>query len=175
MKYWVTSDNHFGHKKIRDFCGRPEGYEQLILEDIGDKVRTGDIVINLGDFGWTEIAFWTKHYMCYTNGCKNWLVVGNHDKDKQTTYLNRGWDVVANKLEINYKDKRIVFSHKPQYDDGYDLNIHGHFHNIAEQKWKIIEPHLFDIKNKKQYLISLEDNDYRLESLDDILKRTINV
>ena len=57
---------------------------------------------------------------------------------------------------------KVVFSHKPLEDGMYDLNIHGHLH---DNTW-----HDAVIDNK-HYLISLELNGYRAESLNKIVDK----
>ena len=46
---WVTTDFHIGHSKIKEYCLRPDNYEELILNNLKSVVKSGDTVINLGD------------------------------------------------------------------------------------------------------------------------------
>ena len=54
--------------------------------------------------------------------------------------------------------KKILFSHTPQADIGYDVNIHGHFHNNNPDNY---EKELLEIMTDKHRLLVLEDIDYR--------------
>ena len=63
---------------------------------------------------------------------------------------------------------RILLSHVPVEDFGqYDLNIHGHFHDIAEVYH---EPELVTIKNKKHFLLAMESTKYQPVRLERIVK-----
>jgi len=69
------------------------------------------------------------------------------------------------------KSGKILFSHKPQIDTGYDLNIHGHFHNSDHRRQ---EPELKAIANPKHHLIMMEHH-YEPQSLRSIVEsRKIN-
>ena len=57
---------------------------------------------------------------------------------------------------------RVVFSHKPLEDGLYDLNIHGHLHEGLIPDYA---------NNSKHYLISLELNGYKAESLNSIVDK----
>jgi calcineurin-like phosphoesterase family protein len=57
---------------------------------------------------------------------------------------------------------KVVFSHKPLEDGMYDFNIHGHLHNNT---WHDA------INDNKHYLISLELNGYKAESLNKIVDK----
>ena len=59
---------------------------------------------------------------------------------------------------MKYMKKNILFSHKPMIDTGYDMNIHGHFHNCVEKSY---EPELAAIANVKQFLFIIENTNYK--------------
>jgi calcineurin-like phosphoesterase family protein len=54
MKYYFTSDNHFGHKNIINYCNRPfnniEHMHQEMIDRWNSVVNPEDIVFHLGDF-----------------------------------------------------------------------------------------------------------------------------
>lgn len=62
-----------------------------------------------------------------------------------------------------YFGKRILFSHRPQKDDGgFDINIHGHFHNNLNPSLENKEEKkLLSILTKKHKLLSIEENNYQ--------------
>lgn len=61
----------------------------------------------------------------------------------------------------------ILFSHIPRCWDGeYTINIHGHFHNLDYRRK---EKGMLALKNKDQYLISMEYTNYQLVNLDTLL------
>lgn len=94
---YLTSDTHFGHKNIVDYCGRPyrtaDGQIDVpaMNEDIvarwNSKVQPGDTVYHLGDFamGPEENLLLRKRL----NG-KIILITGNHD---WKNHKKRGWEL----------------------------------------------------------------------------------
>ena len=152
MNYWLITDTHFGHDKMYKFCDRPEDFEEKILKNIERNVHHEDILIHLGDICWGNDAEWHEKLMKHA-GCKRWLVRGNHDSKSYSWYVKHGWDFVAERITFKMFGKEIAFSHMPLADDGYDLNIHGHFHNSDHRRH---EPGLLAIKNEKQKLIMME-------------------
>ena len=56
LKYFFTSDTHFGHSNIIKFCNRPfknaEEMDRVLIENWNNKVPEDGLVFHLGDFGW---------------------------------------------------------------------------------------------------------------------------
>lgn len=158
MNYWLTTDTHFGHDKMHEYCGRPVGYEDLILENLHNMVQKDDVVIHLGDFCIGRDDYWHDKFM-KTPG-KKWLVRGNHDGKSNTWYLRNGWDFVGAKFQNKLYGKNILFSHTPQIEkevielmyisSHFDVNIHGHLHNNA-----------YTPPTDKHMLLSIENTDYK--------------
>ena len=59
MNYWIVTDTHFGHNKMYEYCDRPIGFEDKILKQIKHKVKSDDILINLGDICIYRDEYWT--------------------------------------------------------------------------------------------------------------------
>ena len=154
MKHWVISDTHLGHEACKKFCGRPDHFEDKILKAC-EQIAEDDVLIHLGDVSFHDDHYWQGLLRIAVKG-KLWLVRGNHDSRSDTWYLNEGWDFVADQMTLKRFGKIIVFSHTPVADNGYDFNIHGHFHNTYHH----LEPELVAIKNDKQILVACE-HDYR--------------
>ena len=152
MKYWILTDFHLGHReKMVKWCGRPENYETMLFEALRAIPET-NVLIYLGDYCIGNDEYWHKSHIMKFNYLK-WLIRGNHDKKSPTWYLEHGWHCVCDALSLNYFGKKIVFSHIPLKDNGYDVNIHGHFHNSDHRRH---EPDLVEIKNDKQILVKIE-------------------
>jgi len=166
MKYWVISDTHFGHEKLVEITSRPNNFESIIINKVKKLIQPDDILIHLGDICINDDEYWNK-YFTSSFYCKKWLTIGNHDKKNINWYLNNGWDFVANSFTINKYGHNILFSHFPEKEKGYTLNIHGHLHNNR---------HLNDIEiieslNDKQFLLALEQTNYSPLNLQSIIKK----
>lgn len=168
MNIWLTTDSHFNHKAIiTEFGFRPVGYEETIIKNIKKTVLKNDILIHLGDFSFGNDAYWQKRFNDEIN-CIKWFILGNHDKHSLQWYLKFGWSFVGESITIKMFGHTILFSHVPKVDSGYTINIHGHFHNNDH---RLHEPRLVAIKNDKQYLLAIENNNYQLFNLQSIIKK----
>lgn len=154
MKYWIITDTHFGHTKLREF-GRPANFDSVILQNIFTLVNSDDVLIHLGDFCIGDDMAWHVKFMSCAPS-KKWLIKGNHDKKSNTWYLNNGWNFVGDWMGLEMFGKKIFFSHKPMMDVGYDINIHGHFHNSQHHTDEFKE-----ILTEKHKLLALEKTDYK--------------
>ncbi len=78
MTVWFTSDTHFAHRNVIEFCKRPfasiEEMDEEIIRRWNERVEPGDRVYHLGDFAFGD----HDPYLSRLNGMKN-LVIGNHD------------------------------------------------------------------------------------------------
>jgi calcineurin-like phosphoesterase family protein len=99
--------------------------------------------------------------------CKKILVRGNHDVKSYSWYIDHGWDLVVEQLKIKLFGKTILFSHIPEglAHIGWDVCIHGHFHNMMHR------PECFIRHNKSYLLYSPELENYKLCELSKFLKR----
>jgi len=138
MRVFIISDNHHGHSKMLEYCGRPENFDELILKNCLRLLKHDDLLINLGDVCIGDSEKLHNKYILPLP-CKKWLVRGNHDHKSNNFYLSHGWDFIAREFTDTYFGKRILFSHTPQDNGNYDYNVFGHFHNG-------------DIKNQEPYL-----------------------
>lgn len=178
MKIWLITDTHFGHDKMPLYCGRPEDFSEMILENL-KVIKDGDLLIHLGDICIGRDDYWHKRLMGQGSYMR-WLVRGNHDGKSNTWYMNHGWDFVCSKFQDRYFGKNIMFSHVPvHYTEvvetlygmgSFDLNIHGHFHNTLHrlQEGKFVtdteeERNIVDLKNitDRHKLLAVEHTDYK--------------
>lgn len=124
MTTFFTSDNHWGHKRIREFCPtRPqattvEQSDAVLIERWNDVVRRGDTVWHLGDlcFGSNE---YSQHVLAQLNGELR-LIIGNHDEYKRLAMLAAWRNEKANKRtfaydtayrEIRCEGQKVVLCH----------------------------------------------------------------
>jgi calcineurin-like phosphoesterase family protein len=123
-RVFVTSDTHFGHKKVPTF--RPyltvEEHDRDLIARWNSVVRKKDTVWHLGDVyfgdGWKALE--------ELNGVKK-LVMGNHDYHPYSCYFNYFNHVYG---AIDYRG--CLLTHIPVHESQFDrwrMNIHGHLHH----------------------------------------------
>jgi calcineurin-like phosphoesterase family protein len=162
MTYWVIADTHFGHESIKEWGDRPDGYENKIMNSL-KTVRKGDVFIHLGDIAFKNESEWCETMLALVGpDVKKWLVRGNHDKRGDGWYFDRGFDFVGEMAWLNRWGKKVLFSHRPVADLGYDINIHGHLHGTGHRNDEYV---LTD----KHVLVKCE-HDYRPYNVEGVLK-----
>jgi calcineurin-like phosphoesterase family protein len=124
---FVTSDQHFGHKKLlEELSDRPfdsiEAMDEEIIENYNAEVRDGDICLWLGD------AFLCPREKAIEivrrlNG-KKVMILGNHDKSA-SWLLSVGIDVVfkGEYLNMHVGGRRARACHYPYWEEGDRHNI----------------------------------------------------
>lgn len=157
MKTFIITDTHFNHQKLVELCGRPQNHTELIGGNLLKMNFTEqDILIHLGDVCIGRDAEAHDKYIKPLK-CKKWLVLGNHDRKSRNWYLNHGWDWVGYQFSDSFFGKKILFSHIPLSNwesNGFDFNIHGHFHN---------NDHHPELRNTdgKHLLLAIENTFYK--------------
>lgn len=168
-RYWIVTDTHFGHEEMMEYCSRPKDFENIILHNIKKCWQPQDILIHLGDICIGNDKKWLSKLNLFKSISKKiWLIKGNHDSKSVGFYMDRLFDFVGESISINRFGKKILLSHSPQKDTGYDINIHGHFHNSDHRRH---EPELVAIKNDKQFLVAMEYNSYMPYNLKTIVEK----
>lgn len=133
MTTWFTSDTHFAHANIIEYCGRPfrdvEEMNREMVERWNARVQPGDTVYHLGDF-----AFGPYENIGKFRGLLNGevtLVLGNHDRSLKRM-AEAGFKGVAAWLTLTLGNYRLFLTHKPFPPEGgfghVDLILHGHVH-----------------------------------------------
>lgn len=136
---FVTSDTHFGHKNVIQYCGRPfcckdSMNEGLILRWNGVVTKPNQRIFVLGDFAFGTPAFITR-ILSRLNGYKI-LIKGNHDRGRNKM-KEFGFDEVWLQAECDYKGQTVFMQHVPhraRHKD-YDIHLCGHVH----EKWTKVE------------------------------------
>lgn len=139
-KYFITSDLHFFHRKIMDFCSETRPWNSLeemhesLIEHWNSKVSQDDVVFHLGDFSFVAKEK-TQEIMSKLNGNIVWIA-GNHDfKVFQQLDIK-----FHHYFEVNYDGKKIVMCHFPiaawnQQGRG-SLHAYGHVHGSYQGQGK---------------------------------------
>ena len=106
--FWFTSDTHFGHSKIIEYCNRPfsnaDEMDETMIERWNSVVKPNDTVWHLGDFAFHKSQEEITALLQRLNGTKN-LIAGNHD-DAKTRYA--AWNDVRALVELSLGNKTKV-------------------------------------------------------------------
>ena len=149
---WFTSDTHFGHKSMMNFCPDSRKYKNIeemdqdIISKWNSVVGKHDIVYHLGDFSFYGDRKKNLEIFNSLNGSKT-LIIGNHDK--QAT-LSLPWVSVEHyiKLSIASEQTQIIMHHYPilEWDQFYrgSIHLHGHVHGKKiykgeSENWKVMD------------------------------------
>lgn len=182
MNTWLISDTHFFHEKIKQYCDRPDDWQDRILNNWKNIIKNDDTVYHLGDFMFGKIDHKINYLKEFITG-NIILIKGNHERSGVSWFKNNlNIELIKNKFYIiNVDDVKIALSHVPLnsnilVDNDIKVNIHGHIHNnyyfIKKEKdmvWfnvsveqlnykpinicNIIE-YINDLKDKKELLIN---------------------
>jgi calcineurin-like phosphoesterase family protein len=155
---WIIADTHFFHVNIGQYCDRPDGWQDLILENWNRYIHPGDTVFHLGDLALGKKED-TEALIPLLNG-KLYLIRGNHDRRGKVFYDKLGITLVPDPFRMVYLKKfLLVSSHRPivPLEPGV-LNLHGHIHNNPAPELGL-----------RHINMSIEVREYRPWHLKDIL------
>lgn len=137
MNVWFTSDTHYGHSKIIDYCGRPFNDVQHMREGLilawNKKVHPRDLVYVVGDFALYLRKREVEDVLRELHGDKV-LVKGNHDH--RDTYRAKGWQDVTDwthvRLPVIGKQALVIHDphglHRLPFMPIQTVIVHGHTH-----------------------------------------------
>ena len=168
---FFTSDTHFGHGNIIQFCDRPfssvEEMDYNLIKNWNEKVPTDGLVFHLGDFGWGGYQEYKK-IRGQLNG-KIILIKGNHDFRngcQSEAQYNELFEYTTQQLLIEIEGRKIYLNHVPflcyggTYRDpkGLVYQLFGHVHSKVNAKGQDIErlKYLFPT----QYDVGVDNNNY---------------
>lgn len=141
-KLFFTSDSHFLHERILEFCHRPfesnEHQTEELIRRWNEVVPEDGIVFHLGDLCWTGNIDFIARLNERLNGSIN-LVYGNHDmtnrldreviKNIFKSYGGNTMDI-ASILVRNDNNKQLICCHYPMlYWPTNTIMLHGHVHS----------------------------------------------
>lgn len=178
QRFW-TSDIHFCHKNVIEYCDRPfkdvQEMNEALVRRWNAMVLPQDEVYVLGDFAMNDNR--AKDFGRLLNGHKM-LVPGNHDHCFWSTkrlnrYSDGGFEVLSKQVVTYIGKYKVLFSHMPyltqgsrKYDVRYpeyrpergneDFLLHGHLHAKYVKSGNCIDVGI--------------DHNFRLYSEQDILR-----
>ena len=191
-KIWFTSDTHFMHYKIIEYCDRPykDEYEmtEALINNWNSVVGPDDIVFHLGDFAWGGSKIWNS-ILDRLNG-HIYLILGNHDmKNIKEGYINR-FESVVFQMFIYIDGKAVYLNHYPflcyggAYREGKEIyQLFGHVHSKPDSYHieNIDDPEVQNILGKDiprlqylmptQYDVGVDNNGYRPVSWEEVKEK----
>ena len=149
MTTWFTSDSHFYHTNIIEYCKRPfqntHEMNEALIDNWNKCVLPEDTVWHLGDFALKTNQEHIKHILSRLNGKKN-IVLGNHDRpirgglyhlfeNAHTVMQEKSMYMIQ---EITIEGQLIVMSHFPMetwhQSHRNSWHLHGHAHGTVPSR-----------------------------------------
>ena len=138
---FFTSDTHFGHSKIIDYCKRPfssiEEHDKALIQNWNNIVGQDDTVFHLGDFAYGNSQF-VSNIIKQLNG-NIILIKGNHDLRNMNSTLYNIFSDVVYQARILIDKQTVYLNHFPflcfdhgdinLYKDNYSIQLFGHVHS----------------------------------------------
>lgn len=134
---WFTSDTHFGHRRIKDFCPRTrrgdtvDEHDQILIDNWREDVRPGDRVYCLGDM-FFHSAVRTREIMRQLTGNIH-LIYGNHDSVIEgNADIRRMFASVSHYKELRLDNIKVCLFHFPIHEWHHihkgAFHLYGHVH-----------------------------------------------
>lgn len=130
MRYFI-SDLHMGHFGIIDFertdfstIEEHDNYIANFMNSLSKKLKPGDEVWNLGDYGLVDYLYFTD--WIHQAGAKAYYMYGNHDRQSDLPMFEKYFDQVF--LYPTFLSQKLVVSHFPVAVYPDTINVHGHLH-----------------------------------------------
>lgn len=167
MNIFYTSDTHFYHQNIIEFCARPfkdvEEMNHEIIARWNRRVTKHDLVYHLGDFSFGSVNY-VPELLSQLNG-EIILVKGNHDRSV-ARMLKCGFKEVVQSMIISVVGPLdhligVALTHKPMTEEeitnaNVELNLHGHVH----EKW---------VSRGKNINVGVDVRDFEPKTLNELL------
>lgn len=169
---WFTSDTHFGHANVLDFCSRPwktvDEMNDALVATINAYVAPNDTLYHLGDFSF-KMSVDDARELRKRIRCRNihWIP-GNHDKDWSQPNVADTFQVEPSIATLKLEGgRKIVMCHYPIMDWpglGHGaIHLHGHIHSTPEyNEWNR------DMRLLR-YDVGVDANEYAPVSIDRVL------
>lgn len=143
-----TSDFHFSHEKIFQFCpetrnhfGTIKQMDEQLIDIWNEGIKPGDIMYFLGDFSYNRDREANEKIFNALKGQKV-LIKGNHD-GKEIRRLK--WHEVLDYKELNIAGSKIILFHYPCWEwNGFfrqSIHLYGHVHGrkVLPENWKQLD------------------------------------
>ena len=145
-KIFFTSDHHFGHSSIIEFCNRPfvdvKEMNEVMIKRWNEKIKKNDYVYHLGDFGFGYKEN-IETIINQLNG-KIHLIIGNHEKPALQNSDKFVWTKEYFELKVSDPDcyngyQNIILFHYAmrvwRHDSRGSWHLYGHSHgNLPDEE-----------------------------------------
>lgn len=168
---FFTSDTHWGHRAIIDYCDRPFGSVEAMNEGLIERwnkvVKPDDIIFHLGDFAMTisdeEICGILKRL----NGHKH-IILGNHDERtiaRKDSAARAYFDSITPGIRtLKWQGKTIVMCHYSMevWDRCHwgSYHLYGHSHGSLPERM-----------DRRSFDVGVDPNGYFPVSFDEVVER----
>lgn len=181
-KIWFTSDTHFFHNKVVEYCQRPFASVEEMNEELiarwNAAVHRDDIVFHLGDFCFGKPEQW--HYILDRLKGRIYLVLGNHDAGHINDEVASRFEGVAFQMRLNVNGQKIYLNHFPFLSYSGDIHgtwqLFGHIHSSLDN-YNIISQQRLAVLHPNQYDVGVDNNNFTPVSyrqIEEIIKRQNN-
>lgn len=166
---FFTSDTHFSHYNIINYCARPfkdkNDMDEQLINNWNAVVPENGVVFHLGDFKWS--GSWNT-VLDRLNGKIN-LILGNHD-NLVRKFMNK-FESVQEQLTLNIDGKIVVLNHFPYLclPANY-IQLHGHIHLSTKKNEGYDFMRSYSLQ-PNQYDVGVDLNNYRPISWLQVLER----
>ena len=134
-----TSDTHYYHKKIIEYCHRPFGsveeMNEAMIDRWNSKVKPEDEVYHIGDFALKCSVPEVENIVRRLNGHIH-LILGNHDLKNKSVMRAGGFVEKVHYKELKVGDLKIVLCHYPflTWNKSHrgSWSLHGHCHGTLK-------------------------------------------
>ena len=145
MTTFFTSDHHFGHANIIEYCRRPFASAEEMDAEMEARwrarVRPDDLVYHLGDFSFGPLDAIARRARALPG--RKVLIVGNHDthhfrrkaSQRCLDFFMReaGFEQAVESMPLEINGRAVFLSHRPEEEATMqalraELNLHGHVH-----------------------------------------------
>lgn len=181
---YYTSDPHWGHKNVIEYCQRPWNSKEEMNEGLvklwNEQVNPQDLVYIIGDFSLSPKA--AQEFAPRLNGTKI-LICGNHDAPfnfkknpkamrMKEKYLNQFTEVEMEKIVTLKTGQKVLLSHLPYANEESKKIDTRYLDQRPKDKGMVLlhgHSHCHYVKNGRMIDVGI-DNNFKLYSEDDIIE-----
>lgn len=135
-RVFFTSDTHFAHKRIQEFCPNTRPQDSLIEHDEeliynwNSCVQKGDRIYHLGDFSFGSREY-TEEVLNRLNGNIH-IILGNHDRMLEDAKFKRYFASMQTYKEVTLDGIKVCMFHFPIWEwyqcHRGSFHLFGHVH-----------------------------------------------